>query len=93
MPQKGDKIPYSSPDGRKGERMRVRLQRMRDAQGYTQHAFATALGVSRSHYSQIESGDKNPSLKLAISIKKLLGYANDDLFDDTTFSLPVNAPK
>lgn len=73
--------------------MRVRLQRMRDAQGYTQYAFATALGISRSHYSQIESGDKNPSLKLAISIKKLLGYQNDDLFDDTTFSLPVNAPK
>lgn len=73
--------------------MRVRLQRMREAQGYTQYTIADALNISRSHYSQIESGDKTPSLPVAISIKKLLGYENDDLFDDKVFSLPAGAPK
>lgn len=73
--------------------MRVRLQRMREVQGYTQYSVADALNISRSHYSQIESGEKNPSLKLAISIKNLLGYQSDDLFDDKVFSLPENAPK
>ena len=73
--------------------MRVRLQRMREVQGYTQYSVADALNISRSHYSQIESGEKNPSLKLAISIKNLLGYKSDDLFDDKVFSLPENAPK
>ncbi len=73
--------------------MRVRLVRMREAQGYTQYTLAPALGISRSHYSQIESGEKNPSLKLALRIKSVLGYTNDDLFDNTAFSLPQNAPK
>ena len=36
--------------------------------------------MSRSHYAQIESGDKNPSLKLSLKIKQALGYHYDDLF-------------
>ena len=36
--------------------------------------------MSRSHYAQIESGDKNPSLKLSLKIKQALGYPYDDLF-------------
>lgn len=73
--------------------MRVRLTRMREAQGYTQYTIADALGISRSHYSQIESGAKTPSLPIAIRIKKLLGYESDDLFDDKTYFSPQNAPK
>ena len=73
--------------------MRTRLQRMREAQGYTQYTFADALQCSRSHYSQIETGEKSPSLKLAVAIKKALGYENDDLFDNDRFSLPQKAPK
>ena len=63
--------------------MRVKLQRLRTACGYTQKTFAEAVGASRNHYSQIESGDKNPSLKLALRIKSVLNYSDDDLFTNT----------
>lgn len=62
--------------------MRVKLQKLRQANGYTQKTFSDAIGISRNHYSQIETGDKNPSLKLALQIKKTLCYHNDDIFDN-----------
>lgn len=60
--------------------MRVKLQRMRESQGYTQQTMSDAVGISRSHYSQIETGEKNPSLEIAMRIKDVLGYYNDDIF-------------
>ena len=52
--------------------MRAKLQRLREANGYTQQAFSSAVGTSRSHYSQIETGEKQPSLRLALRIKRAL---------------------
>lgn len=63
--------------------MRARLQRLREAQGFTQQTFSEAVGTSRSHYSQIETGEKQPSLKLALRIKRTLNYYGDDIFDNT----------
>lgn len=60
--------------------MRVKLQRTREAYGFTQQQFADALCISRSHYSQIETGDKTPSFGLARRIKEMLDYPGDDLF-------------
>lgn len=62
--------------------MRVKLQQLREAQGYTQQTFSEAVGTSRSHYSQIETGEKAPSLRLALRIKKILGYDGDDIFEN-----------
>lgn len=62
--------------------MRVKLQRTREAYGFSQQQFADAVGISRSHYSQIETGDKNPSFDLARKIKSVLNYPGDDLFDE-----------
>lgn len=62
--------------------MRVKLQKLRQANGYTQQTFSDTIGISRNHYSQIETGDKNPSLKLALRIKKALNYQQDDIFDN-----------
>ena len=56
--------------------MRKKLQTLREGAGYTQQTFSER----RSHYAQIESGDKNPSLKLSLKIKQALGYPYDDLF-------------
>lgn len=67
--------------------MRAKLQQFREAQGYTQQTFSEAVGTSRSHYSQVETGEKQPSLRLALRIKKTLGYYDDDIFDNT--SLPT----
>lgn len=64
--------------------MRVKLQSLRQARGYTQQTFSDIIGISRNHYSQIETGDKNPSLKLAIKIKDGLNYHNDDIFENIT---------
>ena len=71
--------------------MRVRLRKMREAYGLTQQALSEAVGISRPHYVQIESGNKTPSLPLAIKIKNALSYYNDDLFDNV--SAPAAAPK
>ncbi len=67
--------------------MRAKLQQLREASGYTQQAFSAAVGASRSHYSQIETGDKQPSLRLALKIKRVQNYYGDDIFDNT---MPVN---
>ncbi len=40
--------------------MRVKLQQLREARGYTQQTFSAVVGISRSHYSQIETGEKQP---------------------------------
>ena len=67
--------------------MRVKLQNLREACGFTQQTFSEAIGISRSHYSQIESGDKQPSLKTAIRIKQTLSYFDDNIFDDSTVTV------
>lgn len=64
--------------------MRVKLRDMRVNNGYTQYSLAEKLNISRSHYSQIESGEKNPSDKLKTMIKIALRYTEDDLFDIAT---------
>ena len=63
--------------------MRAKLQRVREADGYTQQTFSNAIGTSRSHYSQVETGEKQPSLRLALRIKRVLNYYGDDIFDNT----------
>lgn len=60
--------------------MRTNLQELRKARGFSQETFSRAIGISRSHLSQIESGEKDPSLKVSLRIKEALGYTNDDIF-------------
>lgn len=62
--------------------MRTKLQQLRKSKGYTQQTFSSMIKISRSHYSQIETGIKSPSLKLALIIKKTLHYYDDDIFDN-----------
>ncbi len=60
--------------------MRTKLVQLREGMGYNQIQFSALVGISRSHYAQIETGDKNPSLSVAMKIKKVAGYTGDDLF-------------
>lgn len=62
--------------------MRTKLVKLREGRGYTQATFSKAVGISRSHYSQIETGEKEPSLKVSMKIKRVLDYQNDDIFFD-----------
>lgn len=63
--------------------MRAKLQQLREANGHTQQSFSVLVGVSRSHYSQVETGEKQPSLRLALRIKRALNYYGDDIFDNS----------
>lgn len=62
--------------------MRKILKQERIKRGLTQQAIANLVGISRVHYTQIENNSRNkkPSLDVAMSIKKVLGYSGDDLF-------------
>ncbi|MEG1256856.1 helix-turn-helix domain-containing protein [Clostridium sp.] len=60
--------------------MRAILKNRRLEKGFTHQSIANALGISRTTYTNIELGYKNPSLLLAIKIKKLLKYSKDDIF-------------
>ena len=46
----------------------------------TQEKMAELIGIARTTYSSYESGRVTPSLEIAIKIKQILNYKNDDLF-------------
>lgn len=60
--------------------MRYKLVRLRKQAGFTQYTFADLVNISRNHYSQIETGAKNPSIDVALRIKNALAYHDDDIF-------------
>lgn len=60
--------------------MRDKLRSFRIHNGYTQEQMASLLSINRATYTNIELGYKNPSLALAIKIKKVFDYNNDDIF-------------
>lgn len=62
--------------------MRENLVRLRKERGYSQDDMSKLVPVSRSHYSQIETGDKSPSFRLAVRIKRTLDTDDDDIFLD-----------
>ncbi|MFV0516600.1 MAG: helix-turn-helix transcriptional regulator [Aminipila sp.] len=62
--------------------MREKLKEKRIINKYTQAELAGILEISRTHYCKIEKGIRNPTLSIAIKIKRTLKYNNDDLFED-----------
>lgn len=62
--------------------MRTKMRQLRTEKGYTMKYLAKELGVSLSHYSQVETGDKQPSLNLGLRIKQVLNYDGDDIFEN-----------
>lgn len=62
--------------------MRIKLKQIRIYNNYTHQELADILGISRSAYTNIERGLKNPSFRVAVAIKKALKYEADDIFLD-----------
>lgn len=58
----------------------LKLKIARAAKDMSQKALAEAVGVTRQTMNAIENGDYNPSLKLCISICKVLDKTLNDLF-------------
>lgn len=60
--------------------MRYKLKKIRIDKGYTQEKLARKLDISRTAYTKIEIGIRNPSLNVAMRIKSVLDYSNDNIF-------------
>ena len=58
----------------------LKIKAARAALDMTQKELAEAVGVSRQTMNAIEKGDYNPTIKLCISICKVLGKTLDELF-------------
>ncbi|MBZ9633023.1 helix-turn-helix transcriptional regulator [Clostridium tagluense] len=56
------------------------LKKRRKELALTQKDLAEKLFVARNTYTNIELGNKNPSLLLALNIKRVLEYNKDDIF-------------
>ena len=63
--------------GKKRARTQARTEK-----GLSQEALAAAVGVSRQTINAIEKGDYNPTIRLCISICRVLGLTLNDLFWD-----------
>ena len=58
----------------------LRLKSARAALDLSQQELADRVGVSRQTINAIEKGDYNPTIRLCISICKVLNKTLDDLF-------------
>lgn len=58
----------------------LKLKAARAAKDLSQQALADLMGVSRQTINAIEKGDYNPTIKLCISICKVLDKTLDELF-------------
>lgn len=68
--------------------MRIKLIEIRKKRGLTQEQMANKLDIARTTYTGYENGNFSPSLEMALEIKRILNYKNDDIFlisnDSTT---------
>lgn len=58
----------------------LRLKAARAAMDMSQQALAEACGVSRQTINAIEKGDYNPTIRLCLTICKVLNKTLDELF-------------
>lgn len=58
----------------------LKLKSARAALDLSQQQLAEKVGVSRQTINAIEKGDYNPTIKLCVSICKVLGKTLDELF-------------
>lgn len=63
--------------------MRNKLIEIRAKKGYTQEQMANKLNIARTTYTGYENGNVAPSLEVALNIKKILNYKNDDIFSNS----------
>ena len=60
--------------------MENQIRALRKERGISQEDLARRCGVSRQTINAIEKGDYNPTIKLCISICKVLNKTLDELF-------------
>lgn len=60
--------------------MRTKLIEIRKKRNLTQEQMANKLNIARTTYTGYENGNFSPSLEMALEIKRVLNYKNDDIF-------------
>ncbi|CEP79721.1 helix-turn-helix transcriptional regulator [Paraclostridium sordellii] len=60
--------------------MRTNLKEVRKNKNLTPLQVANKLNIERSYYTKIERGQRTPSLDIALKIKEILNYNDDDIF-------------
>ena len=60
--------------------MRNDVRALREAEGLSQAALGTELGVSRQTVNSIETGKYDPSLPLAFAIARRFGTTIEEIF-------------
>src|ERR1700684_2930505 len=58
----------------------ARLRLARQARGFSQQQLAGMAGVTRQAVSAVESGQSDPSLRVALALAQALGLAVEELF-------------
>jgi putative molybdopterin biosynthesis protein len=69
----------------------IRLRLTRQARGFSQQQVADMAGVTRQAISAIESGNSEPSLRVAIALSRALGLTVEELFGTDETVAPVAA--
>ena len=57
----------------------MKLRKIRKAKGVTQEKLAESAGIDFSYLNRIESGKRNPTLKIIAKIARVLGIRLDEL--------------
>lgn len=73
--------------------MRDWLKKHRDERGLTQEETAYLSGISRSYYTQIEQGNKTPTVEVAKSIAKTLKFEWVNFFNQERSLKELNSKK
>lgn len=60
--------------------MRRHLKEIRKMQKLTQLEVAKLVNIERSYYTKIERGQRNVPDDIALKLKEVLNYSNDDIF-------------
>ncbi len=69
--------------------MRKNLKEKRLEMRMTQEAVSEKIGIVRAHYSRIEGGLADPSLKVYFKMKELLNLTDEDFENSEEEDLPV----
>lgn len=72
--------------------MRNNLRKCREDKKMTQREVANILGISRSAYTNIETGIRNPSFTLSLRLKEVMGYKGDDIFENVVEGVIIHEP-
>ena len=60
--------------------MKNKISYLRLKEGFTQKELANKLSITTSHFGMIETGIRNPSLKLAYKISKIFNTTIESIF-------------